>query len=66
MNIEHFRAYSLSMEGVTEKIPFGKFAKRYDSLIVLYVIVHTCASLIQFILDSVQASWNYVFSKKTF
>lgn len=40
MNIEDFRTYCLSMEGVTEKIPFGKFAKRYESLLVFYVLGH--------------------------
>ena len=40
MNIEDFRTYCLSMEGVREKIPFGKFAKRYDSLLVFYVLGH--------------------------
>lgn len=40
MNIEDFRTYCLSMEDVTEKIPFGKFAKRYDSLLVFYVLGH--------------------------
>ena len=34
MNIEEFREYCLSMDGVTEKIPFGKFARRFDSLLV--------------------------------
>ena len=40
MNIEDFRAYCLSMEDVTEKTPFGKFARRYDSLLVFYVLGH--------------------------
>ncbi len=40
MNIEDFRTYCLSMEGVTEKIPFGKFAKRFDSTLVFYVLGH--------------------------
>lgn len=40
MNIEEFRDYCLSMEGVTEKTPFGKFARRYDSILVFYVIDH--------------------------
>lgn len=26
--------------GVTEKTPFGKFARRYDSLLVFYVLDH--------------------------
>lgn len=40
MNIEEFREYCLSMEGVTEKTPFGKFARRYDSILVFYVLNH--------------------------
>lgn len=40
MNIEDFREYCLSMEGVTEKTPFGRFARRYDSLLVFYVLDH--------------------------
>lgn len=40
MNIEDFREYCLSMEGVTEKTPFGKFARRYDSIPVFYVLDH--------------------------
>lgn len=40
MNIEEFREYCLSMEGVAEKTPFGKFARRYDSILVFYVLGH--------------------------
>ncbi len=40
VNIEQFRDYCLSMDGVTEKTPFGKFARRYDSLLVFYVLDH--------------------------
>lgn len=40
MNIEEFRDYCLSMDGVTEKTPFGKFARRYDSILVFYVLDH--------------------------
>lgn len=40
MNIEDFRDYCLSMDGVTEKTPFGKFARRYDSLLVFYILGH--------------------------
>lgn len=40
MDIEAFREYCLSMEGVTEKMPFGKFARRYDSILVFYVMGH--------------------------
>ena len=40
MNIEVFRDYCLSMDGVTEKTPFGKFARRYDSILVFYILDH--------------------------
>lgn len=40
MNIEEFRDYCLSMDGVTEKTPFGKFASRFDSTLVFYVLDH--------------------------
>lgn len=40
MNIEEFRDYCLAMEGVTEKTPFGKFARRYDSILVFYILNH--------------------------
>ncbi|MCM1355108.1 MAG: MmcQ/YjbR family DNA-binding protein [Staphylococcus sp.] len=40
MDIECFREYCLSMEGVTEKTPFGKFAARFDSILVFYVCGH--------------------------
>ena len=40
MNIEELRDYCLSMEGVTEKTPFGKFARRFDSVLVFYLRDH--------------------------
>lgn len=40
MNIEELRAHCLSMEGVTEKTPFGKFARRFDSVLVFYILDH--------------------------
>ncbi len=40
MNIEEFREYCLSFEDVTEKTPFGKFAARYDSILVFYICGH--------------------------
>ena len=40
MNIEELREYCLSLEGVTEKTPFGKFARRYESVLVFYVVGH--------------------------
>ena len=38
MNIEEFREYCLSLGEVKEKMPFGKFAQRFDSLLVFYVL----------------------------
>lgn len=43
MNIEELREYCLSMEGVTEKTPFGKFARRFDSVLVFYILDHMFA-----------------------
>lgn len=40
MNIEVFRKYCLSLGNVSEKIPFGKFAARYDSILAFYVCGH--------------------------
>lgn len=40
MNIEEFREYCLSLGDVTEKTPFGKFAPRFDSVLVFYVSGH--------------------------
>ena len=40
MNIEEFRDYCLSLDGVTEKTPFGKFARRYESILVFYILDH--------------------------
>lgn len=40
MNIEELREYCISMEGVTEKTPFGKFARRYESILVFYIRGH--------------------------
>ena len=40
VNIEEFREYCLSLGDVTEKMPFGKFAKRFDSLLVFYILDH--------------------------
>lgn len=40
MNIEEFRDYCLSLGDVTEKTPFGKFARRYDSILVFYILDH--------------------------
>lgn len=35
MNVEEFREYCLSMEGVTEKTSFGKFARSHDSILLV-------------------------------
>lgn len=40
MNIEELREYCLSLAEVTEKTPFGKFARRYDSILVFYILGH--------------------------
>lgn len=40
LNVEDFRAFVLSLGDVEEKIPFGKFARRYDSTLVFYVSGH--------------------------
>lgn len=40
INIEDFRTFVLSLGEVEEKIPFGKFAKRYESTLVFYVSGH--------------------------
>ncbi|MDE6300825.1 MAG: MmcQ/YjbR family DNA-binding protein [Muribaculaceae bacterium] len=40
MNVEQLRDFCLSLGEVTEKLPFGKFSSRYDSLLVFYVKEH--------------------------
>ena len=40
MNIEDLRNFCISLQGVTEKTPFGRFAARYDSILVFYVLDH--------------------------
>lgn len=40
MNIEEFRNFVLSLGDVEEKLPFGKFARRYESTLVFYVGGH--------------------------
>lgn len=40
MNIEEFRNHCLSLGEVEERTPFGKFARRYDSILVFYVEGH--------------------------
>lgn len=43
MDLERFREFCLSLGEVEEKMPFGKFAKRYDSILVFYVCGHMFA-----------------------
>ena len=40
MDIEEFRKYCLSLGDVSEKMPFGKFAARYYSILAFYVYGH--------------------------
>lgn len=40
MNIEELREYCLSMGEVREKTPFGNFARRFDSILVFYIMGH--------------------------
>lgn len=40
MDLVEFREYCLSLGEVEEKMPFGKFAARYDSILVFYVCGH--------------------------
>lgn len=40
MDIERFREHCLSMGDVTEKTPFGKFARKYESILVFYTEGH--------------------------
>lgn len=40
MDLEYFRDYCLSLGEVEEKMPFGKFARRYETLLVFYVMGH--------------------------
>lgn len=40
MNIEELRNYCLSLEDTSEKTPFGKFARRYESILVFYTVGH--------------------------
>ena len=40
MDLIEFRDFCLSLGEVTEKTPFGKFARRYESILVFYVAGH--------------------------
>lgn len=39
MNIEDFRAYCLSLKGVTEKMPFGKATSAYDRNLLVFSVL---------------------------
>ena len=40
MDLIEFRDYCLSLGEVTEKMPFGKFARRYESILAFYTLGH--------------------------
>lgn len=40
MDAEEFRQYCLSLGEVSEKMPFGRFSERYDSILAFYVRGH--------------------------
>jgi len=40
MDVEKFREYCLGLGDVEEKMPFGKFARRYESVLAFYVCGH--------------------------
>lgn len=40
MDLIEFREYCLALGEVEEKTPFGKFARRFDSILVFYVTGH--------------------------
>ncbi len=40
MDLIELRDFCLSLEGVEEKTPFGKFARRYESVLVFYISGH--------------------------
>lgn len=40
MDAIEFRNYCLALGDVTEKMPFGKFARRYDSILAFYICGH--------------------------
>lgn len=40
MDLDRFRGYCLALEGVSEKMPFGRFAVRYESVLAFYVLGH--------------------------
>ena len=45
MNVEEFRNYCMALgDDVTEKFPFGKFSKKFDSTLVFYVRNHMFCS----------------------
>lgn len=40
MDIEEFREFCLALGDVSEKMPFGKFAAKFDSILAFYVLGH--------------------------
>ena len=40
IGLEEFREFCLNLGSVTEKMPFGKFAKRYESILAFYIFGH--------------------------
>lgn len=40
MNILEFHDYCMALGDVTEKMPFGKFSKRHESILAFYVLGH--------------------------
>lgn len=43
MDLLEYREFCLSLGGVEEKLPFGKFARRYESTLVFYFCGHLFA-----------------------
>lgn len=43
MDLVEYREFCLSLGDVIEKMPFGKFAKRYETMLVFYVCGHMFA-----------------------
>ncbi|MCH5329164.1 MAG: MmcQ/YjbR family DNA-binding protein [Coprobacter sp.] len=46
MNIEEFRDYTLSLDGVTEKMPFGKAASPYDRGLLVFSVADKWFALV--------------------
>lgn len=43
MDLIEYREFCLSLEGVEEKMPFGKFARKFETTLVFYVCGHMFA-----------------------